>query len=378
MGTVAETGITGKRRVARRLPSTCLAGVLVLGLSYGSSVTAVAGGTWAGSPEPRAHSASSAVPDLTGTWENVKNTHGSPPWQLVASNGLKNLEAHWHGGPGYHEHLSGEFHGTLSPDGTYYEGPYSISEETPHPSTGTAKFTIQTSNRIKVDIGTESIVFTRLGAAPSPSPTGVTPISTPPPIGKTTLYEAPAAGADQSYSLPKIAKKARDLEGQIGFVDNQGHPVAGPDAAARGAQTERASEVCLIFVLGGGSVKEKREAGEAFGVELPSLATCVDAVSRVLARADEIKRAKGARVSSSARTCAVLVRGKGRAHSPLRMSCKPTATGVSITIHPRSSNQTLAAALHGHAPKLIIGRSAVTPRPAGLRLSELWQARGKR
>jgi hypothetical protein len=57
------------------------------------------------------------------------------------------------------------------------------------------------------------------------------------------------------------------------------------------------------------------------------------------------------------------------------MTCKPTATGVSITIRPRSPTQTLAAALHGHAPKLIIGRSAVTPRPAGLRVRELWHAK---
>jgi hypothetical protein len=171
MRAVRKAGITSERRVARRLRSACLATALVLGLSYGSSATAVAGGTWAGSPAPRAHSAASAVPDLTGTWENIANTHGSPPWQLVASNGLKNLEAHWHGGPGYHEHLVGELHGTLSADGTYYEGPYSITEADPlHPSTGTAKFTIQNANRIKLDIGAESIVFTRLGAAPSQTP----------------------------------------------------------------------------------------------------------------------------------------------------------------------------------------------------------------
>jgi hypothetical protein len=171
MRAVTETGITSRRRVAGRLRSTCLASVLVLGFSYGSSATAVAGGTWAGSPQPHAHSAASALADLTGTWENIANTHGSPPWQLVASNGLQALEAHWHGGPGYHENLVGEFHGTLSADGTSYKGPYSITEADPlHPSTGTATFTIQNANRIKLDIGAESIVFTRLGGAPSQTP----------------------------------------------------------------------------------------------------------------------------------------------------------------------------------------------------------------
>jgi hypothetical protein len=338
---------------------------------------ATGAGAWAGSTAPRAHSAENAVPDLTGTWENIANTHGSPPWLLNASNGLKNLEAHWHGGPGYHENLSGEFHGTLSADGTSYEGPYSITEADPnHPSTGAAKFTIQNANRIKLDIGAESIVFTRLGAALSPSPGAVTPTSTPPALGKTTLYEAPAPGATASNPLPRVAAvKEGVLEGEITFVDSKGEPVPGPPMAAVEAQAERASQVCVLFFTA--ELLELDQDFKKYKAGLPTFITCVDTVSRVLARNEELQRTKaktGARAKAATRTCGLLVRGKGRAHSPLRVRCTPTATGLRVDIRPRSSKQTLAKALRGHA-KLIVARSAVTPGPAGLRLRELWRAK---
>jgi hypothetical protein len=208
-GAVTETGISSKGRVARGLRVACLMSGLLLALSCGSSVTAVAGETWAGSHELHAHSAESTVPDLTGTWENIANAHGSPPWRLTASNGLKNLEAHWHGGPGYHENLVGEFHGTLSADGIHYEGRYSITEGDPlHPSTGTAKFTIQNANRIKLDIGAEGIVFVRLGAPPVPSPSPapkVELVETPSALGQTVTAPAPPPGSAALTSSPALA-----------------------------------------------------------------------------------------------------------------------------------------------------------------------------
>ncbi len=116
---------------------------------------------------------------------------------------------------------------------------------------------------------------------------------------------------------------------------------------------------------------------KVFGAGGPSFATCVDAVARVLARNDELQRekAKSGRAKAAARACSLLVGGKRSVHSALRVRCKATATGLNVEIRPRSSRQTLAKALHGRAPKLIVGRSAVTPGPSGLRLSELWRAR---
>jgi hypothetical protein len=61
--------------------------------------------------------------------------------------------------------------------------------------------------------------------------------------------ETRAAGADQSYPLPKVAKRTRVLEGAIGFVDNEGIPVAGPPVAAVEAHAAEAEKLCVIFAL---------------------------------------------------------------------------------------------------------------------------------
>lgn len=347
----------------KRALCTLACGVVVLGAATG----AVA---WGGSSEPHAHSA--AVPDLTGEWVNQANPSGSPPWQLKTSSSLANLEAHWTGGPG-HAQLRGEFHGTLSPGGSYYEGPDEVTEGETR-SSGTATFVIVNANQIKIEIAGAKYIFVRVGGASN----AITPNSTPPALGKTTLYEAPAPGATGSTPLPKLASKSRDLEGQIGFVDNEGQPVQGPDDAAVEAQAERAGKLCYLFITtAGNSLKEQDEVTKVFGVATPSFATCVNAVSRVLARNDELvrKRAEGARAKAAKRACAAFVRGKRAAHSMLRVRCKATATGLSFDIRPRSSKHSLAAVLRGHAPKLIVARSAVAPGPAGLRLSELWHAK---
>jgi hypothetical protein len=217
------------------------------------------------------------------------------------------------------------------------------------------------------------------GSGTPPSVPGITPISTPPSIGTPTLYEPPAPGADASYQLPKLAKNNRDLEGTISFVDNQGNPVEGPDLAAVEAQAERAGVLCYTLAASV-SQRESNQNYAEIDLRLPGFATCADAVSRVLARADELKRkrAQGARATAAGRVCRLRVRGRRATHSPLRVRCTATATGLIVDIRPRSSRQTLAGVLGHHAPKLIVGRSAITPGPAGLRLKELWHAKGRR
>jgi hypothetical protein len=340
--------------------------LLTLGVATGA-------GAWAVSPSPHAHTAQT-VPDLTGKWSNRADKSGSPPWQLTSSNTLQTLNAKWSGGPG-HSQLRGSFEGTLSQSGgvAVYSGPYKITEP-PNPNTfaGTAYFTIENANQIKIDIGAEKLIFIRVAGTARPE---VTPTSTPPTLGTPALYEAPAAGTDASYPLPKVAKNSRDLEGKIGFVDNQGNPVEGPDDLAVEAQAERAGILCYLF-FESSSNKEMEQDRQAYDVALPMFATCVDAVSRVLARADQLKRQRGegARASAAAHVCGLLVRGSHGARSALRVSCTATATGVKLDVRSRSSKHTLPRALGHHAPKLIVGRSAVSPGPAGLRLKVLWRA----
>jgi hypothetical protein len=342
-----------RRRIAHRLRAATFISGLLLALWCGSIVTAAAGDTWEGTWERAEIPGKRLFLRQTGS-----QVSGRYDWNDATGTLREGKVSGASLTAGFTEtRYEGSF--TLTLTGKTFSGKYTgKNRETGAPIEGPFNGTC-----------VEGACMSN--GAPAPS---VTPISTPPSIGKTTLYAAPAPGADASYPLPKIAKGARDLEGRIGFVDNQGNPVAGPDAAAIEAQAGRAGEICSVFIFATNS-KEQDEAYKAFGLELPSLATCVDAVSRVLARADEIKRAKGARVSSAARTCAVLVGGRGRRHSPLRVSCKASATGLKLVIRPRSSRQTIAGALHGRSPKLIVGRSAVTPGPASLRTSELWRAK---
>jgi hypothetical protein len=313
------------------------------------------------------------VPDLTGMWRNRADKLGSPPWQLTTSNNLQTLNANWSGGPG-HSKLRGAFEGTLSQSGgaAVYSGHYKVTEEpNPNASEGTAYFTLESANQIKIDIGAENLIFIRVGGTSQPA---VTPTSTPPTVGTPTLYEAPAAGADASYPLPKVAKNNRDLEGRIGFVDNQGNPVEGPGEFAVEAQAERAGVLCYLLILAP-SVKQMEQDRQTFDLGLPAFATCVNVVSRVLARADQLKRQRGAGArASAAAACGLLVHGSDGSRSALRVNCTAAATGVKVDVRSRSSKQTLARALGSHAPKLIVGRSAVTPGPGGLRLKVLWTA----
>jgi hypothetical protein len=133
--------------------------------------------------------------------------------------------------------------------------------------------------------------------------------------------------------------------------------------------------LCYVLTLAP-SNKQMEQDRQIYDNALPSFTTCVDTVSRVLARADQLKRQRGetARASAAAHACGLITRGSRGARSALHVSCTATATGVKLDVKPRSSKQSLVRALGSHAPKLIVGRSAVTPGPTGLRLKALWRA----
>jgi hypothetical protein len=341
-----------KRRIAQRLRAASFISGLLLALWCGSSVTAAAGDTW------------------EGTWERAE----LPGKHLFLTQAGAQVSGHydWNDASGvFGGKVSGatltasftenryEGSATLTLAGKKFSGSYTgKNRETGGPIEGPFNGTCVTGSCLS-------------NGAPAPS---VSSTSTPPALGKTTLYEAPAAGATASNPLPKVAKKSRELEGSIGFVDKEGKPVEGPSLAAVYAQGEAAAKLCTVLYLAPGGNIVKEDENELVA-PVPSYAACVDAVARVLARNDEIQKAKGAGAKAAARACATLVAGKDRGHSPLRLSCKATATGLKLAIRPRSSRQTLAGAFHGHSPKLIVGRSAVTPGPAGLRASEFWRAK---
>jgi hypothetical protein len=97
-------------------------------------------------------SPASGPPDLTGAWRNVQDPVSAPAWQLTTSNDRQTLDVTWTGGAG-HPNLRGSFHGTLATVNgkSVYSGSFHIVEESVHVD-GTATFTIDTANRIEIDL----------------------------------------------------------------------------------------------------------------------------------------------------------------------------------------------------------------------------------
>jgi hypothetical protein len=341
-----------ERRITPRPRAASFTSGLLLALWCASSVTAAAGETW------------------EGTWERAE----LPGKHLFLTQTGSQVSGHydWNDASGV---LGGNVSGaTLIASFTEnrYEGSATLTLAGKKFSGSYTGKNRETGGPIEGPFDGTCVAGACLSnGAPAPS---VTSTAVPPSLGKTTLYEAPAAGATASNPLPKVAKKSRELEGSIRFVGNEGKPVEGPSLAAVYAQAEGAAKLCAVldFAPGGNIMKEDEKELVA---PVPSYAACIDAVARVLARNDEIQKAKGTGARAAARVCATLLAGRDRGHSPLHVSCKPTATGLKLAIRPRSSMLTLSGAFHGHPPKLIVGRSAVTRGPARLRTSEFWRAK---
>jgi hypothetical protein len=197
----------------------------------------------------------------------------------------------------------------------------------------------------------------------------VSPLSTQPQIGQTTTYRAPAPGKSVGVPLPKVGRDSTELGALINFVDDKGYPLPRPPAAALDAIYARADRICFLLIWSEYDEEEDSVSGLDF-------LTCSVTVAKVLVRAEQLRRRRGQGLSARAaqRACsAQTLRRKARAR--LRVSCARTATGVRVTIRPRSSKQTLKSALAGARLRLIVGRGGAGAASAGDRLNVRWTAR---
>src|SRR5581483_11724918 len=147
--------------------------------------------------------------------------------------------------------------------------------------------------------------------------------------------------------------------------------VASPPIAAIEDQASKAETLCYLL---GVTVDDADK--QAFGEASKKYAACADTVTRILARADQLHKQETARAHAAAARCLSLVRGPKGARPRLRITCTSTATGARISIRPAAKGKTLAQVLHGHAPKLVVGRSGIPAAggaPARLRVK--WTAR---
>ena len=232
------------------------------------------------------------------------------------------------------------------------------------------------------------------GCCPAPpvttTPTTTTP-TTPPPStaiidstlpksGRTTTYDAPEPGEVGSYRTPKIGPKTRKLTTELKFVDNAGRPVPPPDVAAviSDITAEDAARLCLIFEL----IPEYDVYGSE---EWANLGACMDVVTQILARSDEINRAKKAgpppppgrqlRATVST-TCKRVTRASTK--RKWVATCTRSATGLRITIRPRSSKTKKLGSVLKRSPRIAVGRSALDAGGAGDQLKVRWTASSRR
>jgi hypothetical protein len=207
---------------------------------------------------------------------------------------------------------------------------------------------------------------------PQPGCEPVRPISSTskqPQLGQTTTYRAPPPGKSVGVPLPKIGRDSTELGALINFVDDKGNPLPRPPLAALDAIYERAERICFLMLW----TEYDEEDNSVSGVDF---LTCSVTVAKVLIRAEQLRRQRQQPLSARAaqRACAArTLRRKARAR--LRVSCARTATGVKLTIRPRSSKQTLKSALAGAKLKLIVGRGGAGAASAGDRLNVRWTAR---
>jgi hypothetical protein len=215
------------------------------------------------------------------------------------------------------------------------------------------------------------------GSAPaSGGGTKLPPISSPtakPKLGVPIDYRVMALGATGVFQgwTPNSNEHEHELDTELTFIDSQGHAVPTPPLAAIQEQSAKAGEVCYLFSLAATDKAEKEANKEAFGFDYPAFSKCVETVSRVLARADQIRKQKRtADATAAAASCPLLVRGSKGAKRTLRITCTATATGARIRIRAASGGT-----LRGPAPQLVVARSSIPASgatPARLRVK--WTA----
>lgn len=237
-------------------------------------------------------------------------------------------------------------------------------------------------------------------APAAPATPGVSPRTTRPVPGVVTSYAAPRPGAVAALPVPAngcappiTATQAPAQAGAAGGVcevdiflrRNGGGRIDDPEAVFAvdgrfqydfGSTPEarrRAQAVCAYFALDAISTQAGDDVDDA------AFQRCVTAVSRILKRAEDLRRRReGAPIGSTshaARRCAgasARLRGQAARRPPVSLTCRRTATSSRITLRSTLPGATVGA-LVSPASKLIVGRGDAVPFRPGDRIDVLWK-----
>jgi len=228
--------------------------------------------------------------------------------------------------------------------------------------------------------GSFTVKVTGPPAAPTlPKPT---PASAQPALGATTSYTAPkplvplalrlpgecvrqSAGQRADDSAPTACRVEVSLTRAKGpRIDDPGFITA---VEPSDRNTLRAAKVCFLLLLDKGAKLDPGGAPASF-------ARCVDVVSRILQRDEELRRRREAPSELLARAggCrSVAVPPRRASGLPLRVTCARTRTGLRVTIRSAIAGRSLPSAL-GRSPRLIVGRSRRAAGRPGDRVNVLW------
>jgi hypothetical protein len=257
-------------------------------------------------------------------------------------------------------------------------------------ATGTGSYTfslkrdVVAGEKAYLRIGTGCInyvyEYTGVAAAPAPPPPAAAPPATAPALpaiqpatvapklGVETAYAAPAPGKAAETPLPDETGGAA-LTGEIRFVDDAGNPVQGPTLAAIAARYEDAFYVCFKI-----SVNIVDADPEEYVVPFAPTIRCIQAVARILARADAIRARKGAPANAAqAGRCRVLTPRRSR-KVKANLTCTRTATGIRVRLTTKKGGRSLRRVL-GPKPRLVVARSRFATAGSGVRTVVRWTAR---
>jgi hypothetical protein len=210
---------------------------------------------------------------------------------------------------------------------------------------------------------------------PRPTVT-ISPRTAIPQLGVPITYRLPRPLHPVVLGFPPLAANTRVITAQVAPARVNG-PQIDDDAFTFGVapsdeNVAKAAKICEAL-----TVDEVLRTGDATIGTLFRYAQCAQVVSRILQRAEELrKRSRGptAVVSQTrrCRTITVPLRGASRrARRPWSASCRRTPQGLLLTIKARRS---LRSAL-GRSPKLIVGRTRARPARRGDNITVTWNAR---
>ena len=290
-----------------------------------------------------------------------------------------------------------EVAGSVGPAGGAFSGATTIT------FTPTRAFTPGETHVLRLGNGCNAFLYEYVATGTpdgAPATPGISPRTTRPVPGVLTSYAAPRPGRVAVLPVPANGCAAPATASQVPAQPAAGGGVCEVDIFLRRNGGGRIDDPEAVFAIDGrfqydfGSTPEARRRAQAvcayFALDAISTAAggdvddaafrrCVTAVSRILKRAEDLRRRReGGPIGSTshgARRCAgasVRLRGQAARRPPVSFTCRRTATSSRITLRSTLPGAAVGA-LVSPSSTLLVGRGDAVPFRPGDRIDVLWR-----